>query len=248
MENKKFSIVEALKFGLSTTLEHILFFLGMFVTWFAAFLGLSTIVGLIAAPYLSKFLEYISTTEVGVIQSRDFALRLVQQAPSLVGILFSGFFVVVFLFKLLATYLMLGLVKVSLEFYDLHTATFKSLFMQARYLVRSFIATGLYALMVLLGLTLFIVPGIIWAIQFGFVNQLIVDKNMSIFQAFHASSDLTRRARLHLFGLFFVLYVINILASLLLGILLCFTIPLTVLAWTYAYRKLQALPAVRSNR
>lgn len=250
MENKKFSTLAALKFGFETAIEHIIFFLGMFVSWSVAFLALGTIVALFAAPYVSRVMYSLQdlNLNLSITQSREIAAILVDRAPFLFsGSFFSGFLFVLLLFKILSVFLLLGLIKVALEFYDLHTATFKSLFDQGRYLLRGVVATGLYSLMVIVGLALFVVPGIIWAIQFGFVNQLIVDKNMSILQAFRASSDLTRASRLHIYGLLFILYIINVIASVLFGMLLVLTVPASILAWTYAYRKLQALPAVRGT-
>lgn len=62
----------------------------------------------------------------------------------------------------------------------------------------------LLSLRIMLGLFLFIIPGIIWAIQFQFVPHLIADKKMSIGDAFKTSSKMTEGKKTSLF--FFVLF------------------------------------------
>lgn len=57
-----------------------------------------------------------------------------------------------------------------------------------------------YALLVLLGLILLIVPGIIFAIKYQFVTYLIIDKDMGVKEAFRVSGELTQGKKMWLFG------------------------------------------------
>jgi len=104
--------------------------------------------------------------------------------------------------------------------------------------VRYVVAAILYGLIVLGGLILFIIPGIIWAIQFRFYALLIVDKKLGPIEALKASSRMTRGVKWQLLGLVIVLFLIQILGFLALIVGLFVTVPLAELAVIYVYEKL----------
>jgi uncharacterized membrane protein len=83
-----------------------------------------------------------------------------------------------------------------------------------------------------------IIPGIIVPLQFGMFGYLIVDKNMGGISSLQKISKLTNGAKWKLFGLSALSLLINILGLVCLVIGLFVTIPTTMLAWTFAYRKL----------
>lgn len=68
----------------------------------------------------------------------------------------------------------------------------------------------LFAIVVVLGIMLFIVPGIMLAIMWSAVIPIIVEERTGVFGAFNRSQDLTRGARWKIFGLFLLLVVIGI--------------------------------------
>ena len=78
--------------------------------------------------------------------------------------------------------------------------TFESL-IKNRELVGKFVMGALSLFLVMLGgLILLIIPGIIWAIKYMFVPLLILDKNMSVKEAFKASGKITNGYRWLLFA------------------------------------------------
>ena len=97
----------------------------------------------------------------------------------------------------------------------------------------------MYRLIVLVGLALFVVPGVIFIIKFGFYKYLLVDKECGIIESFKGSASITDGVKWHLF-FFFVLLIIfsSIASSVILGAFL--VVPIFALAQVYAYRELRS--------
>jgi len=86
--------------------------------------------------------------------------------------------------------------------------------------LRFLAASILVAMLVVLGLIFFIIPGIYFAIRYMFVGYLIVDKNASIGEAFSGSAALTKGVKLPLFvlGLLFLMLTVLGIFALFVGI------------------------------
>ena len=91
---------------------------------------------------------------------------------------------------------------------------------------------------VIVGLILFIVPGIIIGIKLQFASYLVVDKNMGVVDALNKSSEMTKGIKMNLFLFGILLFLINVLGFLALIVGLLVTIPLSMVATAYVYRKL----------
>ena len=102
------------------------------------------------------------------------------------------------------------------------------------------LASLLFALGFDVGLILCIVPGIIFAVAFGFYGFVIVERgeDIGVVDSLKASADLTRGNRWQLFGLGLVLLLINFVGLLACGIGLIFTLGITIIARAYVYRTL----------
>lgn len=85
-----------------------------------------------------------------------------------------------------------------------------------------------------------IVPGIILGIKFWFFDYFIMDKKVGPIEALKRSAELTSGVKWKLFLFFLALTGINILGALLLLIGLFLTIPTTMMAAAFVYRKLLA--------
>ena len=83
-----------------------------------------------------------------------------------------------------------------------------------------------------------IVPGVIWAIKYQFFAYLIVDKKMGPWEAIQKSGEMTAGNKGNLFLLGLILALINIAGAICLLVGLFATIPTTMLAIVYVYRKL----------
>lgn len=104
-----------------------------------------------------------------------------------------------------------------------------------------YLATAfLYSLIVAVGLILFVVPGIYWGVRLSMAGFLVVDRGLDPIAALHESSQVTHGARWRLFLLFLACVGLNLLGALALGIGLLFTIPATVMAFAFTYRRLVA--------
>ena len=109
------------------------------------------------------------------------------------------------------------------------------------------LAMFLYGLAVSVGLVLLIVPGVLWALTFCFAPLFTAEGQRDVIEAFRASSRLTRGSRAQLLGLGVVLLGVNVLGVLALGVGTVVTVPMTMLAVVYAFRRMQgrteAVPA-----
>ena len=81
-------------------------------------------------------------------------------------------------------------------------------------------------------------PGIIWSLKYAFVRYFIVDKGLSIKEAFLESSKITSGSKWNIFWLSILIAIINILGALAFGVGLLLSIPITIMAYAYVYRKL----------
>ncbi len=73
--------------------------------------------------------------------------------------------------------------------------------------------------------------------RFFFTTYIIVDKNVNTFKAMRGSSALTKGYRLRIFALICVIVWINFLGVMVFMVGLLVTIPLSIMAITYAYRQ-----------
>jgi len=96
----------------------------------------------------------------------------------------------------------------------------------------------LYGLLVAAGLLLFVVPGLIFMVKYQYVICYIADKNMDIGEAFKKSSGITAGIKWELFVFLILLGLINVAGVMCLFVGLLVSIPVTMLAAAYVYRKL----------
>jgi uncharacterized membrane protein len=142
----------------------------------------------------------------------------------------------------LATNTFIGIVFVTmgLKLYDGEPITTDSL-MSRMNVFLSYLGTSiLYGLIVFVGFLLLIVPGIIWAIKFGFSFEFVVDKGYSPMDALRASSRATSGFKWTLFGLGLASFGIIILGLIALVVGILVAAPVVFLAWIFAYRRLAA--------
>jgi len=132
----------------------------------------------------------------------------------------------------------MGLIKIALAFAGGGKGEWDNLFSAYRLFFNYLFGAVLYGLIIFVGLLLLVVPGLVWAIQFGFYKYLIVDKELGPIEALKESSRITKDVRWHLFLFAILLGLINVAGILVFGIGLFVTIPTTIVAAAYVYRKL----------
>ena len=141
----------------------------------------------------------------------------------------------------------IGLIKIVVKFYDKQKPSFADLYRHYRLVLKFFLASIVVGFAVVVGLILFILPGIYLGIKLQFFSYFIVDKKMGPIEAIKASWAATDGSfwNLFLFGL--VCIGVNILGLMALGIGLLLTLPTTMMAIAYVYRKLSGGGAVVSK-
>lgn len=132
----------------------------------------------------------------------------------------------------------IGSMKITLDLYDGKPLDFSNLYSHSNLILRFLGASILYGLMVAVGFILLIIPGIYLAIKYQFFSFLIVDKNMGIMESFKKSEDMTQGVKMNLLLFSLALAGINILGAFVFLVGLIITIPTTVMATVYVYRKL----------
>jgi len=142
---------------------------------------------------------------------------------------------------LLAAWVQLGAVRILLALVDGKPVSF-ALLKQTD--VRSYIAyvvtSILVGMMVAIGTLIFVVPGVMVALAVGMYSYRIVDAKAGVIDSIKQSVAITRGHRWQLFGLALMMVLLNILGAIVVGIGLLVTVPVTMLAHAYVYRKLTA--------
>jgi len=142
----------------------------------------------------------------------------------------------------------LGIIGIALNFYDKKKTQYKKLFDYFHLVIPFILASIIYMLIVWVGIILFIIPGIIWSIKFRYYAYFIVDKNMGSIEALKASSEITKGAKWNLFLFGILLGIINFVGALALLVGLIITIPLTMVAEAYVFRKLSGTTTSGPNQ
>ncbi len=141
--------------------------------------------------------------------------------------------------QVLSMWIGLGMTRIGLNLVSGKPVAVAQLFGEGDKLLRIIGASVLFALMVGLGVLLFIAPGIYLALRYGQYMVAIVDRDLGIMDAFAYSSALTTRNRLHLFLLGLLALAIILVGLLAFGIGLILAGPLVWLSALVAYRWMQ---------
>ncbi len=134
----------------------------------------------------------------------------------------------------------MGLIRIALTFCDNEKGRFSDLFSQYRLFFKYLFGSILYTLIVLGGLILLIIPGIYFGIRFCFYHYFIVDKKVGVIESLKRSWRITEGSVWNLFLFNLLLVIINLLGVLCLLVGLFATIPVTMMATAFVYRKLLA--------
>ena len=118
---------------------------------------------------------------------------------------------------------------------------FSDFFKGFNYFLPLVLASLVMSILIALGTILLILPGIYLMVSYMFVSLLIVDYHMEFWQAMETSRQIVTKNWFSLFVFFLVLFVVNLLGALALGIGLLVTAPLSVCSVCVAYRDIVGL-------
>jgi len=138
----------------------------------------------------------------------------------------------------------IGVINIALGLAKNRDMSFKDLFVEFRMILNFIRASILFALAVLVGLILLIIPGVIIAIALGSYPYFIIDENKGPMEALKASYALTLGAKwqLFVFGMLQGLIVIAGLLALLVGYFVALPITMVASAAVYLQLKTQMNP------
>lgn len=159
--------------------------------------------------------------------------------PSVVFYLITGIVSIV-IGEFLKTVIDLGFIKICLNIVDKKSVEVADLFKEYKLWWKYVRAVFLYYMINILGLILFIVPGIIWFIRFQYFGYFIVDQGMGPVAALQESWKITRGNVRNLLLFNLLTGLICVLGALALVVGLFAAIPTVMIAQTYVFRKLQS--------
>lgn len=96
----------------------------------------------------------------------------------------------------------------------------------------------LYSFIITIGLVLFIIPGVYWAVRYSQVFLLILGEEKGIFDVFKESARLTEGSKWTIVRLYLLLALLNVLGALIFFIGLLVTLPITWISIALLYSRL----------
>ena len=211
--NKTFSVKETILYSVHALIEHPWYFIKLYLKWMAY----------TAVVLLPMFILVALLTLYGTLASPT--------AGVLTFIILGISFLFAYLLALVSIWC--APTKLLLHFYDTDSTKvslgdFFRLFSVSK-LFKLLGVFLLYAIIVIFGFILFIIPGIYLAVKLQFALYYMIDKNISVREAFRRSYAATT-------GNFWRILAVDVLAAVLMQLII--TIPLSYLMGMYMYRKL----------
>jgi len=172
---------------------------------------------------------------------------LIENVPGAIAEYAGGEFPVISLLLwisglLLGFVVQMGLIRISLQFCDNIKGKLDDLLSSFDILLEFLTASALYTIIFFCGFLLLVVPGIIWGIKFSLYPYFIVEKKLGPIEALKASSRATMGVKWDLFVLGMLLGLINLAGLLFFVVGLFATIPTSMVAYAYVYRRLTEEP------
>jgi len=133
----------------------------------------------------------------------------------------------------------IGVLKINLLIAKGKEAGLLELFSHIELFLKFLVAGILYALMVVIGLLLLVVPGIYLALKYQFFGYLLVDKNMGPLEALKRSGEMTKGAMWDLFFLAVNIGALNLIGMVCLLVGSFVTVPIGWVATAKVYRELE---------
>jgi len=132
----------------------------------------------------------------------------------------------------------IGWTKILLRLVDGERPSHADLYAHHALLFKYLLAGVLYALAIIAGLILFIIPGFLAAVRYSMASFLVVDRGMGPLEAMRKSAEITRGERWHLLVAGLVLAGFAVLGAIALFVGLLWTFPTAVVAAAFIYRRL----------
>lgn len=139
---------------------------------------------------------------------------------------------------ILSTILSIGMLNVGLKIYDHKPITFDDLFARGEVFFEYIVTTFLTSVVAIIGLILFLIPGIILTFRLQFAGVLVVDQQLNPLEALAKSWRLTKGWVWPLIGFNLLSFAIVILGIVLAFVGVLVAIPVVIIANIFIYRYL----------
>ncbi|HYF13012.1 MAG TPA: hypothetical protein VD928_01795 [Candidatus Paceibacterota bacterium] len=134
-----------------------------------------------------------------------------------------------------------GITLISLRIAREESVSYRDILPPLKVVWNYLVASTLSGLLVLLGLFLFIIPGVYFAMRYSMVRFAVLDlsnKPGAILGSLKKSSEITNGVKWQILLFTVVIIVINILGAVLFLVGLLITVPVTMIAYAHVYDKL----------
>lgn len=140
---------------------------------------------------------------------------------------------------LVSSIVTIGMYKVFLKLHDKQPADFTDLYSHYGLLGKYILTLFIYAIAVIVGLVLFVIPGIYLALKYTFAPLVIVDdEKATATEALARSASITQGIKWKLLGFVIMLMLINFVGMIFFMVGLLITMPISMFATVYVYRRL----------
>lgn len=136
----------------------------------------------------------------------------------------------------------IGFFRSSLLIADGIKPTYEQLYINWKLFASWIVACVIFEMMFAIGLALFIIPGIYVLARFSLFPYFIVDKGLGSVDAMREVFRASKPYVWDILRLFFAGVLLNLAGALFFGIGLFITIPITMIAYALAYRRITANP------
>ncbi len=181
--------------------------------------------GFFVLLFLLYYAVFLALGIVGGIIGKDVVLlsAIVSLASWIIGIVMS-----------------MGFIKIYLKLVDGQKPVYHDLFLNYHLFLNYLLGSIVYGLLIAIGLILFIIPGVYFALKFQFASYFIIDKGVDPITAFKMSSKMTQGMKINLLLFDILLFLVIIAGFLALGVGLVLAVPTTSVALAFVYRKLSS--------
>lgn len=147
-------------------------------------------------------------------------------------------FVFMAVVSVVATYVGLGWYQLLLRILDGNKGKMSDLKVGFRLFLKVVATAVVFALIVVCGLILLVVPGIYFSLKYNFAPLLVLENNMGIKQAFHESAKMTEGIKWKLLALMLLTALSTAAGVLVLFVGILVTLPVSALAFLSVYKRL----------
>ncbi len=179
-----------------------------------------------------KFLIVLTLLIVLIQNVPIYLLNSIENLPWWVSI--TGF-ALLFLFQTMVT---IGTLTIYLAIAGGSTVGYPELFVHRKKIIPYVIGSLLYGCAVLVGLLLFVVPGVILSVRLQFWTYVLVDKGVGPVAALKESWRITKRSTVNTLLFNILVFLVSLLGILIFIVGIFVTIPLVALASVWVYRTL----------